>query len=63
MQDIQVADRKLLWKGPAGRKGDHGMKNVEMTVEGNILRACQNISVTNMLEEIWSSSTPHENHL
>ena len=37
MQDIQVADRKLLWKGPAGRKGDHGMKNVEMTVEGNIL--------------------------
>jgi len=28
-----------------------------------ILRACQNISVTNMLEAIWSSSTPHENHL
>jgi hypothetical protein len=37
MQDIQVADLKLLWKGAAGRKGEYCMKNVEMTVEGNIL--------------------------
>jgi hypothetical protein len=36
MEDIQVADRKLLWKGILG-KGDDGMKNVEMAVEGNIL--------------------------
>jgi hypothetical protein len=26
-----------LSRGATGRKGDHGMKNVEMTVEGNIL--------------------------
>ena len=37
MQDIQVADWEFLWKGTAGRKGEHGMKNVEMTVAGNIL--------------------------
>jgi hypothetical protein len=36
MQDIQVADRKLLWKDITG-KGEHLMKNVEMTVQGNIL--------------------------